>query len=95
MNSVAQTAVPTQHVVDTAGLSHEAVDYLRRTVRTLRRCGEGAAWANAWADGYRAWHSGTTGTELASRAGWDGWEYAKGEDAYWHCLATDGAAEVA
>lgn len=84
--------------IHTHDLSREAIDYLRSSVRILRHAQsavECAAWANAFAVGYRAWHDGTQAAELASQAGWEGWDFAKGEDAWLQCRYIDACQDSA
>lgn len=92
--TVANTLPPVQ----TAGLSDTARSYLRACVRNLRRAGTSAAhaaiYANDWADGYRAFAAGTHLSQLAGAA-FDGWQYAHGEDAWWHCQIVDAAQDSA
>lgn len=89
------TTVPTVHTHD---LSTEARDYLRGYVRDLRRRGVSAAsaatWANEWADGYRAFAAGTHLSQLVG-AGFDGWSFAHGEDAWRYCQMVDAAQDSA
>lgn len=91
----AQTALPT---ISTHNLSREAVDYLKAIVRQKRQAGMSAvdaAWyANRWCSGYRA-HAKHGFLPIHTEAGGDGYEYAKGEDAYLRCLEVDAAQDSA
>lgn len=90
------TVAPTapKPTVSTYDLSREAVDYLKAIVRKQRMAGVSvvdAAWyANRWCAGYRSFGK-RLGVPVDSAAAWDGYEYAKGEDAWWQCQEIDAA----
>lgn len=94
------TAAPAAtHIIDTHDLSAEARDYLRHgLVRSMLDAGaskcSASGFANLWAIGYRSFAKGMARSQWTGAA-LEGWEYAHGEDAWWHCQIVDAAQDSA
>jgi hypothetical protein len=94
------TVAPTRPIyrIRCDGLSAEARAYLRAQVAKQLKDGtskrEAAAWANAWATGYRALQCGTK-RSLLSEIALDGLAYAEGEQAWLDCLYIDACQDSA
>lgn len=75
-------------------LSADALAFLRRLTASWRRDGmsarDAAAEANAWCRGYRAVHQGVLCPAWLTASYFAGREFARGELAYWQCMAETG-----